>query len=171
MELPELELRVTPFMVPDSEDNSYGGATKIKTDEMNVSESIPSLDEDLATQLWEEVREKLRGKTEEDKPPIASVAHTEDANEHLDESPSVNGDWKSETMVSSHDTHLNALPNYLGEYEARSEVVPIPTMRSTRDEPKTDGANLQAWSKPPSFDVSPCDMHIAFSRFAKSKVG
>ena len=114
-----------------------------------MSESIPSLDEDLATQLWEEVREKLKGKTEEDKPPIASVAHSENTNEHLDEIPSASGDWESETVVSSHDTHLNALPNYLGEYEARSEVIPIPTARSTTNEPQTDRANLQALMSAP----------------------
>ena len=135
------------------------------TDAINVSESIPSLDEELATQLWEEVQEKLKGQTEEDKPPIASIAHTEDANRHLDAIPSASGDWESETMVSSHDTHLDALPNYLGEYEAKSEVVPIPTAHSMKNEPQKDGANLQA------FDVSPCDMHFAFSRFAKSKAG
>ena len=41
MELPELELRETPFMVQDSEDNSSGSARKMTTDEINVSESIP----------------------------------------------------------------------------------------------------------------------------------
>ena len=136
-------------MVPDSEDRSSGSSKQIMINEPNVSESIPSLDEELATQLWEEVREKLKGKTEEDKPPIASIAQTEDANIHLDAIPSVSGDWESETVVSSHDTHLDALPNYLGEYEAKSEVIPIPTARSTTNKPRTDGANLQALMSAP----------------------
>ena len=102
------------------------------TEDQNVSESIPSLDEELATQLWEEVREKLKSKTEEDKPPIASIAQSENFNEHLDASPDASGDWESETVVSSHDTHLDALPNYLGEYEARSEVVPQSRQRVQR---------------------------------------
>ena len=84
MELPELELRETPFMVRDSEDNSSGSATKMIAEDLNVSESIPSLDEELATQLWEEVREKLKGKTEEDRPPIASIAQTDNLYKHLD---------------------------------------------------------------------------------------
>ena len=101
-------------MVQDSEDNSSGSARKMTTDEINVSESIPSLDEELATQLREEVREKLKGKTEEDKPPMTSIAQTDNDNRHLDATPSVSGDWESETVVSSQDTHLNALPNIWG---------------------------------------------------------
>ena len=51
LEHPEQELSESPFMVPDSENNSSGSARKMITDEVNVSESIPSLDEELATQL------------------------------------------------------------------------------------------------------------------------
>ncbi|MCO5546848.1 hypothetical protein L7F22_000285 [Adiantum nelumboides] len=100
--------------------------------------------EELATQLWEEVREKLKGKTEDVKSPLTSIAHTEDANRQLEAIPSVSGDWESETMVSSPDPHLDTLPNYLGEYEARSEVFPIPTARSMKNKEQKDGANLQA---------------------------
>ena len=149
LEHPELELNGSPFMVQDSEDKSSGSAKKMMDKDLNVSESIPSLDEDLATQLWEEVREKLKGKTEDDKPPMNSIALSENSQRHLDATPSVSGEWESETVISSHDTHLNALPNYLGEYEARSEVIPIPTARSTRKEPQKDGANLQALMSAP----------------------
>ena len=116
LEQPEPELSKPPFMVPDSEDKSSGSARQMTIEEPNVSESIPSFDEELATQLWEEVREKLKGKIEEDKPPMTSVAQTDNADRHWDVGPSVSGDWESEIVVSSQDTHLNALPNYLGEY-------------------------------------------------------
>ncbi|MCO5560559.1 hypothetical protein L7F22_014174 [Adiantum nelumboides] len=148
-EQPELELREPPLMVPKFEDKSFGSAKRMTTSEPNVSQSIPSLDEELATQLWEEVREKLKGKTEDVKPPLTSIAHTKDANIHLDAIPSVSEDWENETMVSSPDTHLDTLPNYLGEYEARSEVFPIPTARSMKNKEQKDGANLQALMSAP----------------------
>ena len=149
MEQPELQLSEPPFMVPDSEGESSVNPGQTTRDERNGSESIPSLDEELATQLWEEVREKLKGKIEVGKPPLTSIAQTDKLDGHLGASSSVSGDWESETVVSSQDTQLNSLPNFLGEYEARSEIVPVPTARSMIDEPQKDGANLQAMMSAP----------------------
>ena len=150
VEQPEPELRESPFGVPDSEE---GGSVNVRQNTRigpNESESIPSLDEELATQLWEEVREKLKGKTADGKPPLTSIAQTDKTDGHLSASSSVRGDWESETVVSSQDTQLNSLPNYLGEYEARSEIVPVPTARSTINEPQQkDAANLQAMMSAP----------------------
>ena len=134
----------------DSEGESSVIPGQTTRDERNGSESIPSLDEELATQLWEEVREKLKGKTADGKPPLTSIAQTDKTDGHLSASSSVRGDWESETVVSSQDTQLNSLPNYLGEYEARSEIVPVPTARSTINEPQQkDAANLQAMMSAP----------------------
>ncbi|MGJ2631344.1 hypothetical protein ACR8J5_22150, partial [Salmonella enterica subsp. enterica serovar Paratyphi A] len=149
MEQPELEPRESPLVVPDSEEGGSGNACQTTRNGPNESESIPSLDEELATQLWEEVREKLKGKTEGGKPPLTSIAQPENSERQLGASPSVSGDWESETVVSSQDTQLNSLPNYLGEYEARSEIVPVPTARSTMNEPQKDAANLQAMMSAP----------------------
>ena len=44
-------------------------------------ESIPSLDEELATQLWKEVWEKLKSKEEDEKSPLSIIAHLEDGYE------------------------------------------------------------------------------------------
>ena len=149
IEQPEHELRETPLKVPDSEEGSSGNVRQITSDAPYGSQSIPSLDEELATQLWEEVREKLKGKTKDGKPPLTSIAQTENLDRHLGARPSVSGDWESETVVSSHDTQLNSLPDYIGEYEARSDIIPVPTARATINKPQQDGANLQAMMSAP----------------------
>ena len=148
-EQPEFEIGKPTLMVPDSEEASLENPERDEIDEPQRSVSIPSLDEELATQLWEEVREKLKGKTEESRPPITSIAPDDDMSRHVGAYPSVSGDWDSVTDVSSRDTPLHSLPNYLGEYEARSKVIQIPSARSKSNELEKDAANLQAMMSAP----------------------
>ena len=67
-----------PQIVPDFEDNLSGLPSGVsRTKSFVQPKIIPSLDKELATQLWEEIREKLQTKDEEEKLPLSIIAHTE----------------------------------------------------------------------------------------------
>ncbi|MDM1593481.1 hypothetical protein, partial [Escherichia coli] len=124
-------------IVPDSEeewlkDTSLAPSTK----DIQESEAIPSLDEELATQLWEEVREKLKGKSEDEKPPFSAIAPSSDWDDKDDLELPPNSDWEGEVDMASEDSVLRTLPEYMGEYEAKSEVNPIPTVNFQAKEPE-----------------------------------
>ena len=105
--------------------------------------TIPSLDKELATQLWEEEQEKLKTKDEEEKPPLSIIAHTEVGYELQDDILSSQDDKMSDGLASE-DPMLNMLPDYVNKYESGSEIVPLPTPNIPVNEPKKDVANLQA---------------------------
>ena len=62
--------------------------------------TIPSLDKELATRLWEEVREKLKTKDEDEKPPLSIIAHTEVGYELQDDILSSQNEDKSDGLAS-----------------------------------------------------------------------
>ena len=110
---------------------------------------IQSLDEYLATQLWEEVREKLKSKEVDEKPPLSIIAHLEDKYELKDDDLLSNQDGEKSIGLASEDPILKMLPNYVGEYESGSKIVPLPTQNIPINEPKKDVANLQALMSAP----------------------
>lgn len=132
-------------IVPNSEEELLKDTSRDSSIEViQESESIPSLDEDLATQLWEEVREKLKGKSDDGKPPLSAIAPSSDWNDIDDLELTPNSDWEREFDMASEDSILKTLLKYMGEYEARSEVIPIPTVNFPAQEPEKDVTNLQA---------------------------
>ena len=68
-----------PLMVPDpKEDLLELLCHDLGTKSLFQPKTIASLDEELATQLWEEVRgEKLKTKDVEENPPLSIITHTE----------------------------------------------------------------------------------------------
>ena len=59
-----------PQVILDSKDELFGQPSgDLGTKGFVEPKTIPYLDEELATQLWEEVREQLKSKEEEKKPP------------------------------------------------------------------------------------------------------
>ena len=77
-------------------------------------ESIPSLDEDLATQLWEEVREKLKSKEVEEKPPLSIVAHLQDRYELQDNDLLSNQGGEKSEGLANEGWLLKMFPDYVG---------------------------------------------------------
>ena len=75
-----------PQIVPNlEEDLSRQPSGDSETKSFVEPETIPSLDKELATQLWEEVREKLKTKEDNKKPPLSIIAHFEDGYELQDD--------------------------------------------------------------------------------------
>ena len=109
---------------------------------------IPSLDEDLATQLWKEVREKLKSKEVDEKPPLSIVshleAHLEDRYELQDNDLISNQDGEKSIGMASEDLILKTLLKFVGEYESRSKIIPLPSQNIPIKEPEKDVANVQA---------------------------
>ena len=110
--------------------------------------TIPSLDEELATQLWEEVREKMKAKDEDKRPPFSIVAYIEDGYELQDDILSRHDEDKTDGTASE-DPMLKMLPEYVGEYESGSEIVPLPIPNIPIQELEKDVANLQALMSAP----------------------
>ena len=74
-----------PQIVLDLEEDLSGQPSgDLGTKSFVKPKTIPSLDKELATQLWEEVREKLKIKDEDEKPPLSIIAHFEDGYELQD---------------------------------------------------------------------------------------
>ncbi len=129
---------------PDSEEEL------LKEPEGNMEpESIPSLDENLATQLWEEVREKLKSKDKNGKSPLSTIALSREWNDKDDERLSPNSDWERSSEMASEDSILKILPEYVGDYETKSEIVPLPTTNIPIHDHEKDVSNLQALMSAP----------------------
>ena len=136
-------------MVPNFEED----LSRLPSEELGAKsfiqpKTIPSLDEELATQLWEEVRKKLKAKDEDKKPPLSVIAHTKVGYELHDDILSRQNKDKSDGAASE-DPMLKMLPKYVGEYESVSEIVPLPIPNIPIHEPKKDVANLQALMSTP----------------------
>ncbi|MCO5546849.1 hypothetical protein L7F22_000286 [Adiantum nelumboides] len=108
---------------------------------------LPSLDENLATQLWEEVREKLTTKGDEKKPPLSAIAlsHEWDQLESEKSMPI----WEKTSDVASEDSFLKTLPEFVGDYEARTKIIHVPLPNTRDDELERDVTNLQALMSAP----------------------
>ena len=102
----------------------------------------------MATQLWEEVRKKLKAKDEDKRPPLSIVAHIEDGYELQDDILSRHEKDKTDGTASE-DPMLKMLPKYVGEYKSGSEIVPLPIPNISIQEPEKDVANLQALMSAP----------------------
>ncbi|MCO5577322.1 hypothetical protein L7F22_031150 [Adiantum nelumboides] len=135
-----------PMVVPDSEDEMMQGLHQGPKDLIEQS-FIPSLDETLATQLWEEVREKLTAKGDEDKPPLSAIALSHEW-DHLESEQSI-PIWEKASDVASEGSVLKTLPEFVGDYEAKTEIIHVPMSNIHEDEPERDSANLQALMSAP----------------------
>lgn len=75
---------------------------------------------------------------------MSAIAPSSDWNDIDDLELTPNSDWEREFDMASEDSILKTLLKYMGEYEARSEVIPIPTVNFPAQEPEKDVTNLQA---------------------------
>ena len=136
-------------MVPNSKEDLSGlPSNESRARSFIQPETIPSLDEELATQLWEKVREKLKAKDEDEKPPLSIITHAEDGYELQDDILSRQNQDKS-NGTASEDPMLKMLPKYVGEYKSGCEIVPLPIPNVPIQDPKKDVANIQALMSAP----------------------
>ncbi|MCO5546850.1 hypothetical protein L7F22_000287 [Adiantum nelumboides] len=139
-----------PQIVLDSED---GNASEMNGDlnprKLLDNETIPPLDGKWATQLWEEVREKMKSDDREAKPPLSSIAPSREWGNNENEIMSVHSDWEQKSDATNRDFALGTLPSYLGEYEVKSEIVPITIPNVSSDKNEMDTMNLQALMSAP----------------------
>ena len=103
----------------------------------------------MAFHLWEEEREKLKNKEKKEKPPLSTVAHFEDGYELQDNDLLSNQDGEKLVGLVSEDLIRKMLPDYVGECESESKIIPLPTQNIPINKPKKDVANLQALMSAP----------------------
>ena len=113
----------------------------------DFGDEIPELEETMAREMWDAVQQRIDEESPSLKsPPFSIVDFTGRQSIEVDAMP-YNEDEGSEESFPSKQT-LRTMPSYIGEYEARSVVVKVPSIwKSLKHE--RDTANLHALMSTP----------------------
>ena len=109
-------------------------------------DTVPEIEEAIAREMWEAVRQKAEDASSSKTPPFSIVDFS--GKEHVD--PMVmpsEGDLDSESSFPSKQT-LKTLPSYLGEYEPKSVILKVPSMWNAKQK-EVDTKNLHALMSTP----------------------
>lgn len=98
MENVEDQQGLLPQIIPDFEKGSLPRISlELNQEESHEHNCIPPLDKEFATHLWEEVREKLKDKYEQDKPPLSSIAPSRECTNDNGKNWDSQSIWECET--------------------------------------------------------------------------
>ena len=113
----------------------------------DFGDEIPKLEETMAKEMWDAVQQRIVEESPSLKsPPFSIVDFTGRQSIEVDAMP-YNEDEGSEESFPSKQT-LRTMPSYIGEYEARSVVVKVPSIwKSLKHE--RDTANIHALMSTP----------------------
>ena len=108
---------------------------------------VPEIEEVIAREMWEAVRQKAEDASSSKTPPFSIVDFS--GKEQIDPGIMPNeGDLDSESSFPSKQT-LRTLPSYLGEYEPKSVILKVPSIWSA-ERKEVDTANLHALMSTPA---------------------
>ena len=122
--------------VPDTEEEASmsTGDTKIEMEETNELPQrkqteeileIPALEKEMADELWQEVWDlKENEKETNTSAPISVVGHTDYMG--MDKMSLTTDELRRDDDRMSEANTLATLPSFLGDYETKTEVIPIP---------------------------------------------
>ena len=112
----------------------------------DLRDTVPEIEEAIAKEMWEAVRQKAEDASSSKTPPFSIVDFS--GKEQIDPRVMPNkGDLDSESSFPSKQT-LRTLPSYLGEYEPRSVILKVPSMWNAKRK-EVDTANLHALMSTP----------------------
>ena len=106
----------------------------------------PEVDEEWGNQLWEAVKHTQPGAHSLEEPPLEEIDFDQKTLEL--ELRSEYGDAGSEKSEDSKAETLKTLPSYQGDYEARSDIKRLPTVKNQQPA-KLDLVNLSALMSAP----------------------
>lgn len=116
------------------------------TKNADLGDTVPEIEEAIAREMWEAVRQKAEDASSSKTPPFSIVDFS--GKEHIDpQTLPYKGDLDSESSFPSKQT-LKTLPSYLGKYEPKSVILKVPSMWSAQRK-EVDTANLHALMSTP----------------------
>ena len=102
---------------------------------------VPEIEEAMAREMWEAVRQKADDASSSKTPPFSIVDFS--GKEQMDHLVLPNeGDQDSESSFPSKHT-MRTLPSYLGDHEPKSVILKVPSMWNAKRK-EVDTANLHA---------------------------
>jgi hypothetical protein len=120
--------KLSVILEDGNETGHIGGEVEKSEPILIPNTSVPEVDEEWANQLWEAVKHTQLGAHSREEPPLDKIDFDQKTLEL--ELRSEYGDAGSEKSEDSKAETLKTLPSYQGDYEARSDIKRLPTVKN-----------------------------------------